>query len=218
MCGPGSNHGSGAHHHEHGHILVPEAYLTRRSFFRAGTVGLGAVLLAACGRKPDPLESSLSTSGVGAGTTVAPGAQVGTTSTGVPDVTAAPTTVPSSGLAGFDEFASTVSVTRDGKWWLVESNGLPAHDMMVGITSWQQQVPVSQPYTGSNAWRIPVEPEIAGSPVSARTALYRGAIALAANGVPIFNALNNRGTTRSSTGNSTSGVVTPDEPMITTTT
>lgn len=193
MCGPGSNHGSGAHHHEHGHILVPEAYLTRRNFVRAGAVGIGAVLLAACGRTPDPLESSLSTSGGGAGTTVAPGSQVSTTSTAVPDVTAVPTTVPKTGLSGFDEFASTVSVTRDGKWWLVESNGLPAHNMMVGITSWQQQVPVSQQYTGSNAWRIPVEPEIAGSPVSARTALYRGAIALAANGVPIFNALNNRG-------------------------
>jgi hypothetical protein len=33
----------------------------------------------------------------------------------------------------------------------------------------------------------------ATTPISARTALYRGAIALAVNGVPIFNALNNRG-------------------------
>ena len=97
------------------------------------------------------------------------------------------------GLSGFDQFADTVAVARDGSWWLVESNGLPAHSMMVGITSWQQQVPVEQPYSGSNAWRIPVVPTVSSSPVSARTALYRGAIALAVNGVPIFNALNNRG-------------------------
>ncbi|NDE60113.1 MAG: YHYH protein [Acidimicrobiia bacterium] len=41
--------------------------------------------------------------------------------------------------------------------------------------------------------RIPMNPVIADVPVSAKTQLYRGAIALAANGVPIFNALNNRG-------------------------
>jgi len=95
--------------------------------------------------------------------------------------------------SGFDEFASTVKVMQEGSWWLVESNGLPAHGMMRGITSWQQQVPVAQPYSGANAWRIPVRAVPAANPVSARTSLYRGAIALAANGVPIFNALNNRG-------------------------
>lgn len=65
--------------------------------------------------------------------------------------------------------------------------------MMVGITSWQQQVPLPQPYTGTNAWRIPLHPTLADAPISAKTNLFRGAIALAANGVPIFNALNNRG-------------------------
>lgn len=80
-----------------------------------------------------------------------------------------------------------------GDLWLVESNGLPEHQMMVGITSWQQQVPVPQPYTGTNAWQFPRTPELSGSPISARTGLFRGAIALAVNGVPIFNALNNRG-------------------------
>ena len=92
--------------------------------------------------------------------------------------------------SGFDEFSSTVKVMQEGDWWLVESNGLPAHGLMRGITSWQQQVPVAQPYNGANAWRIPAHPVPAASPVSARTSLYRGAIALAANGVPIFNALN----------------------------
>lgn len=192
MCDPGSENGNGSDHHEHGHIIVPEEFLTRRRFVRAGALGLGAVLLAACGRRTDTLERSLSTE------TSLPPATTPTTATTVApttslDGTVATTEPPVSTLAGFDEFASTVSVMRDGRWWLVESNGLPAHNMMVGITSWQQQVPTPQPYTGSNAWRIPVDPVVASSPVSARTALYRGAIALAANGVPIFNALNNRG-------------------------
>ncbi len=77
---------------------------------------------------------------------------------------------------------------------IVESNGLPAtHNMMVGIVSWQQQVPLPQAYTGDNAWRIPLVPELSDDPISGRDDLFRGAIALAVNGVPIFNALNNRG-------------------------
>ncbi|HNJ14909.1 MAG TPA: YHYH protein, partial [Anaerolineales bacterium] len=73
------------------------------------------------------------------------------------------------------------------------SDGMPNHPMMIGIKSWQQQVPLPQPFTGSNAWKIPLHPVVAENPISAKTDLYRGAIALAVNGVPIFNALNNRG-------------------------
>ena len=93
----------------------------------------------------------------------------------------------------FKPFAPKVTVDWDGRYLLVSSNGLPDHPMMVGIRAWQQQVPLPQPYTGANAWRIPLDPVKADKPVSARHALYRGAIALAVNGVPIFNALNNRG-------------------------
>lgn len=76
----------------------------------------------------------------------------------------------------------------------VESDGLPTtHNMMVGIISWQQQVPLPQAYTGDNAWQIPLSPELSDNPISAENDLFRGAIALAVNGVPIFNALNNRG-------------------------
>lgn len=96
-------------------------------------------------------------------------------------------------LPGFSAFASSVKVLKSGAYYLVESNGLPPHNMMVGITNWQQQVPVPQPYSGANAWKIPVTPRLAANPVSARNNLFRGAIALAADGVPIFNALNNRG-------------------------
>ncbi len=90
-------------------------------------------------------------------------------------------------------FAGSVKTRRDIRYFYVESNGLPAHSMMIGIKRWQQQVPLPQDYTGSNAWRIPLQPTLAPKPISARNALYRGAIALAVNGVPIFNALNNRG-------------------------
>ncbi|GAB5406493.1 MAG: hypothetical protein Aurels2KO_47240 [Aureliella sp.] len=92
----------------------------------------------------------------------------------------------------FDKFKN-VKTRWDDKTLFVESNGLPDHDMMVGIRSWQQQVPLPQPFTGSNAWQIPLHPKLADKPISAKTNLYRGAIALAVNGVPIFNALNNRG-------------------------
>ncbi|MBC7473325.1 MAG: YHYH protein [Candidatus Sericytochromatia bacterium] len=65
--------------------------------------------------------------------------------------------------------------------------------MMVGITSWQQQVPLPQNYSGTNAWSIPLNPVLSDNPVSTKDHFYRGAIAVAVNGIPIFNALNNRG-------------------------
>jgi hypothetical protein len=90
-----------------------------------------------------------------------------------------------------------VKTRWDDRWLFVESDGLPhepwTYPLMVGIKSWQQQVPLPQDYTGSNAWQIPLKPELAETPISGKTHLYRGAIALAANGVPIFNARNNRG-------------------------
>jgi phosphatidylethanolamine-binding protein (PEBP) family uncharacterized protein len=72
---------------------------------------------------------------------------------------------------------------------------MPDHRMMVGITAWQQQVPIPQPYFGDNAWRIPLEPVVAKNPMSAKSHFFRGAIALAANGVPIFNPIKNDGRT-----------------------
>ncbi len=92
----------------------------------------------------------------------------------------------------FSQFAR-VQTRSDSNTLYVESNGLPDHQMMVGIRSWQQQVPLPQPFTGNNAWQIPLNPRLAPNPISARNNLFRGAIALAVNGVPIFDALNNRG-------------------------
>ncbi|EMI42442.1 YHYH protein [Rhodopirellula sp. SWK7] len=95
----------------------------------------------------------------------------------------------------FDPFIDKVNVRHNQEFLFVESNGMPDHSMMVGITAWQQQVPLPQPYKGSNAWRIPLKPTPAANPISAKTHFFRGAIALAVNGVPIFNPIKNDGKT-----------------------
>ncbi|MEL7162161.1 MAG: YHYH protein, partial [Bacteroidota bacterium] len=86
-----------------------------------------------------------------------------------------------------------VSTRTDDEWFYISSDGLPAHDMMIGITNWQQQVPIDQNYTDDNSWAIPLQPALADNPLSTRTNLLKGAIAIAVNGIPIFNPLNNRG-------------------------
>ncbi len=96
-------------------------------------------------------------------------------------------------LASFQPFDGKVKLRWDKDFFFVESNGIPDHQMMVGITNWQQQVPLPQSYFGDNAWRIPLHPVPAKNPMSAKNHFLRGAIALAPNGVPIFNPLNNRG-------------------------
>jgi len=95
----------------------------------------------------------------------------------------------------FEAFVKLKAIrTRwDDRYFYVESNGIPAHQMMVGITAWQQQVPLPQKYIGENSWQIPLHPVPAKNPQSAKGNFLRGAIAIAANGVPIFNPLNNRG-------------------------
>jgi hypothetical protein len=161
--------------HDHDHLHPhdrPHVPVSRRQALRAGAVSLGSLLLWGCSNGRAPTSAPVSTTTAGPTSSVAG---------------------PGAGLGGFDAFASTVRTFRQGDTWLVESDGMPAHELMVGIRSWQQQVPVPQPYTGANAWRIPAVPRLADTPVSARTGLYRGAIALAVNGVPIFNARNNRG-------------------------
>jgi phosphatidylethanolamine-binding protein (PEBP) family uncharacterized protein len=107
----------------------------------------------------------------------------------------------------FDRFAPFVSTRWDNAWLFVESDGLPhvpggkpgtyicSHPLMVGITAWQQQVPLPQNYRGANAWQIPLKPEFADKPILAKDNFFRGAIALAANGVPIFNPIKNDGRT-----------------------
>ena len=101
---------------------------------------------------------------------------------------------PESAIANpFAAFAPRVKTRSDGQFLYIESDGMPAHNLMVGITAWQQQVPLPQPYSGANAWRIPLNPVPAKTPASIKNRFLRGAIALAANGIPIFNPQNNRG-------------------------
>jgi hypothetical protein len=93
----------------------------------------------------------------------------------------------------FQSFMPRVKVRWDDTWLHIESNGMPAHPMMTGIINWQQQVPIPQDYHGLNAWRIPLQPVPAKTPLPVRDRFLRGAIAIAVNGIPIFNPQNNRG-------------------------
>ena len=95
----------------------------------------------------------------------------------------------------FLPFRDSLGLRWNDRFYFVESNGLPDHPMMIGIIAWQQQVPLPQRYTGDNAWQIPLHPVPAKQPMSAKTGFFRGAIALAVNGVPIFNPIKNDGRT-----------------------
>ena len=95
--------------------------------------------------------------------------------------------------SAFAAFKPTISINWDNTYFYITSTGIPNHNMMIGITNWQQQVPITQPYNGTNSWSIPLQPEYASIPLSTKTNLMKGAVAVAVNGIPIFNALNNRG-------------------------
>ena len=95
----------------------------------------------------------------------------------------------------FQKFPEAVLLDWDEKYLYVGSDGLPDHPMMVGITAWQQQVPLPHSYYLGNAWSIPLHPLPAANGMSAKTNFFRGAIAVAANGIPIFNPIKNDGRT-----------------------
>ena len=95
--------------------------------------------------------------------------------------------------SAFAPFKPFISTSWDANYFHVAATGFPQHNMMVGITSWQQQVPIPQAYTGTNSWSIPLQPVMASVPLSTKTNLMKGAVAIAVNGIPIFNAFNNRG-------------------------
>ncbi|WP_020569333.1 YHYH protein [Neolewinella persica] len=104
--------------------------------------------------------------------------------------------VPANGLAFlksvFGAF-DNVNTRHDEQYFYIESNGIPEHEMMTGITNWQQQVPIPHDYSGNNSWAIPIQPRLSANPLSTKENFMKGAIAIAANGIPIFNPLNNRG-------------------------
>lgn len=104
-----------------------------------------------------------------------------------------PSTDPAFIDSAFIPFKPKVNTHWDNTYFYVESLGIPDHQMMTGITAWQQQVPIPQCYVGNNAWSIPLNPVVAATPVPTASHFFRGAIAIAANGLPIFNALTNTG-------------------------
>ena len=97
--------------------------------------------------------------------------------------------------AAFTPFKPNVYTRWDATYFYVESKGIPTtHTMMQGITNWQQQFPLPQCYVGTNAWSIPLNPVLAAVPVPVNASHFsRGAVALAANGVAIFNPYTNTG-------------------------
>lgn len=96
--------------------------------------------------------------------------------------------------AAFTPHKHRVNTRWDNTWFYVESRGIPDHIMMKGITKWQQQVPLPQCYTGTNSWQIPLNPEIAANPIPVNQMHFlRGAVAIASNGIPIFNPYTNTG-------------------------
>jgi hypothetical protein len=96
--------------------------------------------------------------------------------------------------ATFTPYQNLISTHWDDIYFYVEnSTGIPAHQMMVGITKWIDQVPIPQSYTGQNAWAIPLKTKYSGSPIDVTTELRKGAVAVAANGIGIFNMYNASG-------------------------
>ncbi|MBK7359311.1 MAG: T9SS type A sorting domain-containing protein [Saprospiraceae bacterium] len=104
---------------------------------------------------------------------------------------------PSSIDSAFIPFKPNVHTFWDATYFYVESKGIPTtHNMMVGISNhgWQQQVPIPQCYIETNAWPIPLNPVFASNPIPVDSIHFtRGAIAIAVNGVPIFNVHTNTG-------------------------
>lgn len=80
--------------------------------------------------------------------------------------------------------ANSLDITCDSTYAYFATLGIQSkHAMMNGIIATNQQVPIPQAFTGTNAWKIPLAPKVAASKVSA----VDGPIGIAVNGVPIFN-------------------------------
>ncbi|MFT7162275.1 MAG: phosphatidylethanolamine-binding protein (PEBP) family uncharacterized protein [Bacteroidia bacterium] len=94
----------------------------------------------------------------------------------------------------FSHFTN-VNTETDDTYLHIESNGIPDHQMMVGITAWIDQFPTPNKYTlaENNAWSIPLNPEYSTDNADITTDMQRGAIAIAVNGIPIFNPYNASG-------------------------
>ncbi len=116
--------------------------------------------------------------------------------------------------SSFTPFKPKVRFYWDSTYFYEESDGMPDRalmpNLMVGITSWQQHFPLftsyfafttnpendvnSLGYGKPNVWKFPLVPTPAALPLLLSSNNFqRGAVAIAANGVPIFNPRNNTG-------------------------
>ena len=102
-------------------------------------------------------------------------------------VTSATTALCGTRALPFEKFAPSVSVICDETYMYVSSNGIASHSMMVGITGWNQQVPLPMLVSDSLAqmWRFPLKPVAAASEI-ATTGV--GGTGIMLNGISIFNA------------------------------
>jgi len=116
--------------------------------------------------------------------------------------------------SSFGVFQPRVRSYYDATTFYVESDNVPnpalMPNLMVGITSWQQQIPVPASYFAGttnperdqasigfgkpNIWRLPLVPTPSASPIPISAGNFqRGAIAVGADGIAIFNPRNNTG-------------------------
>lgn len=86
--------------------------------------------------------------------------------------------------AAFAPFAAELNIYCDDVYMYIEADNLADHDMMIGITAWNQQVPIPQPFHEDNAWRIPLHPVMAAS---STPTTGQGPVAVAINGVMVYN-------------------------------
>jgi len=90
----------------------------------------------------------------------------------------------------FAPFKETLGISWDDDFLYIEGDGLPDHDMMRGITGWQQQVPIPHDFTGESRFALPLKPNVLKEP---QELTLLGPIALAVNGIPIFHSLTQSG-------------------------
>lgn len=114
----------------------------------------------------------------------------------------------SSRLNAVKLFKATTSILCDSTWMYVSSLEVPNDEMMVGITGWNQQVPLPFVMTEmlSTMWKIPLKP-VYSKKTTATTGV--GATALMVNGVPLFNA------TKPAQGNNQSIYQASTDPLLT---
>ncbi|MEL6558799.1 MAG: YHYH protein [Bacteroidota bacterium] len=97
----------------------------------------------------------------------------------------------------FLQYDGVLSTNSDADHFFVNSNGIANHRMMVGITVSDDRVVVPHNY---DSWAIPLRPEISSEEISLETDLREGAVAIAINGVPIFNPIGEDGRILNDTG------------------